>query len=106
MEGFEVFWRLYPNGKGRQDAATAWKRLKPDADMRQALMTALAQHAASRDWTKDDGQYVPMASTWLNKKRYLDQLKPAGATRASAYTDLPKHTPEMYSEVPDGQPNF
>lgn len=91
MEGFEVFWKLYPNGKGKQEAAAAWKRLKPDADLRHTLMTALGQHSVSRDWTKDDGQYVPMASTWLNKKRYLDLLKPVRASAGkSRHTGLNK----------------
>ncbi|WP_058545797.1 hypothetical protein [Pseudomonas fluorescens] len=104
LEGFEQFWKLYPNGKGKQEAAAAWKKLKPDADLRNVLKTALAQHSASRDWTKDDGQYVPMASTWLNKKRYLDELKPAMPSKQSAYTGLPNHTLE-YPEVAHGS-NF
>lgn len=101
LEGFEQFWKLYPNGKGKQEAAAAWKKIKPDADLRHVLMTALTQHCASRDWTKDDGQYVPMASTWLNKKRYLDELKPAAPRKQSAYTGLTNHTHE-YPEVASG----
>lgn len=30
----------------------------------------------------------------------------AKAGKSSAYNGLPQHTPEMYQEVPDGQPNF
>lgn len=96
LEGFERFWKLYPNGKGKQEAVVAWKKLKPDADLRQTLFAALANHCVSRDWTKDDGQYVPMASTWLNKKRYLDELKPATGAKPSAFNNLPNHTPDMY----------
>lgn len=96
LEGFERFWKLYPNGKGKQEAVLAWKKLKPDADLRQTLFAALANHSLSRDWMKDDGQYVPMASTWLNKKRYLDELKPATGARPSAFNNLPNHTPDMY----------
>ena len=105
MEGFGVFWTLYPNKKGKQDAAAAWKKLNPDVELRQTLMTALANHSASRDWTKDDGQYVPMASTWLNKKRYQDELKPA-AKAASNYRDLPDHTDDMYQGAANGNPAF
>ncbi|GAB5339682.1 hypothetical protein [Pseudomonas fluorescens] len=96
LEEFESFWKLYPNGKGKQEAVLAWKKLKPDADLRQTLFAALANHSLSRDWTKDDGQYVPMASTWLNKKRYLDELKPATSAKPSAFNNLPNHTPDMY----------
>ena len=102
LEGFERFWKLYPNGKGKQEAVLAWKKLKPDADLRQTLFAALANHSLSRDWMKDDGQYVPMASTWLNKKRYLDELKPATGARPSAFNNLPNHTPDMYQGGENG----
>lgn len=95
-EAFEVFWKLYPNKKSKKDARKAWEKLKPDADLRLTLMTALGNHRLSRDWTKDDGQYVPMASTWLNGERWTDELVPASAAKASAFTGLPNHTPDMY----------
>ena len=95
-EAFELFWKLYPNKKSKKDARKAWDKLKPDADLRLTLMTALGNHRLSRDWTKDDGQYVPMASTWLNGERWTDVLKPATAAGGQAFNNLPNHTPDMY----------
>lgn len=86
-EAFEVFWKLYPNKKSKKDARKAWEKLKPSADLRQTLMNALGNHRISRDWTKDDGQYVPMASTWLNGERWTDELAPAGSKK-SRHTGL------------------
>ncbi len=101
---FEVFWKLYPNKKSKKDARKAWEKLKPSAGLRQTLMTALGSHRVSRDWTKDDGQYVPMASTWLNGERWTDVLKPGTAT-SQAFNNLPDHTPEMY-QGGDNEPAF
>ena len=101
-EAFEVFWKLYPNKKSKKDARKAWDKLKPSAELRLTLMTALGNHRVSRDWTKDDGQYVPMASTWLNGERWTDVLKPAGNSQ-TAFTNLPAHTDDMYlQEAPNG----
>jgi hypothetical protein len=36
------------------------------------LMIALEIDKASRDWAKNNGQYIPLPKTWLNKKRYAD----------------------------------
>ena len=94
-EAFEVFWKLYPNKKAKANARKAWDKLKPSTELRQTLMTALGSHRLSRDWTKDDGQYVPMASTWLNGERWHDELAPATG-KPSTYNDLPQHTEEMY----------
>ena len=101
IEAFEVFWKLYPNKKSKKDARKAWVRLKPSAELHQTLMTALGNHRLSRDWTKDDGQYVPMASTWLNGERWTDVLKPTSAGQ-SAYNHLPNHTPDMYQGGSNG----
>ena len=87
QEGFDQFWGLYPKKKGRKDAVKAWGKLKPDAGLRQTMLTALASHCISRDWTKDDGQYVPNAATWLNGEKWHDELKPAGAA-VSRHTNL------------------
>ena len=86
-QAFEAFWKLYPNKKSKKDARKAWDKLKPSAELRLTLMTTLGSHRLSRDWTKDDGQYVPMASTWLNGERWTDVLKPA-STGQSRHTNL------------------
>ncbi len=96
-EAFDVFWKLYPNKKSKKDARKAWEKLKPNAELRETLMIALGNHRVSRDWTKDDGQYVPMASTWLNGERWTDVLKPAtSSTSQNAFNNLPAHTEDMY----------
>lgn len=38
------------------------------------MAKALAAWTVSADWTKDGGQYIPHAATWLNGKRWEDEL--------------------------------
>ncbi len=105
--GFEQFWKLYPKKKSRKDALKAWNKLNPDAELQTAMITALGRHCVSRDWTKDAGQYIPMASTWLNGERWHDVLQPAGAVaQGGAFNNLPQHTDDMYQESHDGRSNF
>lgn len=87
LKGFDQFWKLYPKKKSRKDAVKAWEKLKPDAELRQTMLTALTSHCVSRDWTKDDGQYVPNAATWLNGEKWQDELKPASSSQ-SRHTGL------------------
>ncbi|QKK98421.1 GntR family transcriptional regulator [Pseudomonas sp. 13159349] len=106
-DGFEQFWKLYPKKKSRKDALKAWNKINPDAELQVVMITALAQHCVSRDWTKDAGQYIPMASTWLNGERWHDVLQPAGAAaQGGAFNNLPHHTDDMYQESHDGRSNF
>lgn len=105
--GFEQFWKLYPKKKGRKDALKVWTKLKPDADLQAAMLAALAKHCVSRDWTKEQGQYVPLATTWLNGERWHDVLMPSDPNaQGSAFNNLPQHTDDMYQEAQDGRANF
>jgi hypothetical protein len=101
-ESFDRFWKLYPKKKGRKDAEKAWAKLKPNEELHQIMITALGSHCASEDWAKDQGRYIPNASTWINGERWTDELKPATTAKASAYTNLPTHTPDMYQGGENG----
>lgn len=106
LEGFDRFYKLYPRKQNPQAAKKAWKKLAPDAELQQQILTALAKQATSIDWLKSGGQYIPHPASWLNGKRWEDEVSSAAGARQSAYHGLPQHTPEMYQEVPDGEPNF
>ena len=109
MEGFDQFWKLYPKKKSLKDAKKAWAKLKPNPELHQTLITALGKQRLQHDWIKDGGQYVPLASSWLNGEKWEDEVGPvAGAAtgKPSPHTNLPIHTADMYPEVPNGQPNF
>lgn len=75
--GFNRFWRLYParNGvkQGKSPALNIWKqaKLEPQAD---AICAALERLKQTRDWQKDNGRYIPQARTFLNQKRWDDEI--------------------------------
>ena len=42
----------------------------------QTLLDAIEAQKCSAQWSKDNGQYIPHAATWLNWKRWEDKLTP------------------------------
>lgn len=69
---FEQFWNAYPRKVGKKKAQIAWRKAtdKPEVvDMIKAV--DLAKH--TEQWTKDNGQYIPHPSTWLNEGRWADE---------------------------------
>ncbi len=77
---FERFWSIYPRKVSKADAKKAWAKIKVNADLFNLMAKALAAWTVSADWTKDGGQFIPHAATWLNGKRWEDELpQPAGA---------------------------
>ena len=80
-ERFAAFWAAYPNGKAKKRAAAAWDKLKPDDELLRQMGLGLKRALASESWLRDGGQFIPMASTWLNGRRWEDEDKPAPAVR-------------------------
>ena len=68
---FEKFWSAYPRKEGKQKARSAFEKVTVDLDI---LLVALEAQKKSSQWTKDNGQFIPHAATWLNGKRWEDQL--------------------------------
>jgi len=71
---FPKFWKLYPNKKGKAAAEKAWAKLKVTPDLFNLIAQGLAKQCASLAWTKDDGQFIPHPATWLNGKRWEDEV--------------------------------
>lgn len=102
---FEEFWKLYPRHEGRKDAQKAWMRLNPTAEIEQQIVSALAWQVESEQWTKDDGQYIPLPATYLRGERYLDERRRGTDRRVSRggiQLDCP-HTPRCLARWQCGQ---
>lgn len=72
---FPKFWKLYPNKKGKAAAEKAWKKLKVTDDLFALIAQGLAKQCVSPGWTKDNGQFIPHPATWLNGKRWDDEVQ-------------------------------
>ena len=76
---FEKFWKEYPsrNGtkSGKTNANKAWKKVKgmTEPELLDACLKALEWQKQNEAWTKDRGQFIPMASTYLNGRRFEDE---------------------------------
>lgn len=77
-ERFEAFWNYYRRvgrGEAKQKAVRAWDKLKPDDELIAVMGRALRAQCQQEDWLRGVG--VPYASSWLNGRRWEDDLKAA-----------------------------
>lgn len=70
---FQDFWAVYPRKDAKQDAVKAWKKLQPSGDLAMAIIANVTARKGSPDWTKDNGQFIPLPATYLRKRRWEDQ---------------------------------
>lgn len=70
-EDFNKFWAAYPKKVDKQNALKAFKKIKVPVDV---LLKALEEHKKQPDWLKDKGKFIPHPATWLNGKRWEDEI--------------------------------
>lgn len=74
LSGFAEFYAAYPKRQKRAEAEKAWRKLNPSPELQATILSALAVHRAQDAWQRDAGQFVPLPASWLNAKRWLDEL--------------------------------
>ena len=68
---FDEIWKLYPIKKSKHISFLKYKKALKDKTHHQ-LIDILQKHISS--WVGKEKQYIPHLSTWLNQKRYLDEI--------------------------------
>jgi len=72
---FELFWQAYPKKVKKQRALRAWQKQKIPPKTLPAIIKAIKKQDQSDEWIKDDGQFIPHPSTWLNDRRWEDETE-------------------------------
>jgi|DEB0MinimDraft_6_1074348.scaffolds.fasta_scaffold05399_10 tRNA 2-selenouridine synthase SelU len=72
---FAQFWSSYPKKKSKGAAEKAWKRLKPDEQLVEKIISSIELAKTSEDWVKDSGKYIPYPATWLNAHGWEDEIQ-------------------------------
>lgn len=85
---FERFWEAYPKKTAKLEAEKAFIKLNVNDGLLDTMLTALEKQ--SSQWQQV--QYIPYPATWLNGKRWNDELEPMKVNKL----------PESYiSTIPD-----
>lgn len=51
----------------------AWKKINPDKQFAETIISAVEKQKRWEDWIRDNGQYIPNPATWLNQGRWEDE---------------------------------
>ena len=74
-ELFSQFWEAYPKKRGKSNAYRSWGKLKISNELFNLIMQKLELFKKSDDWLKDNGQYIPYPATFLNGRRWEDEIE-------------------------------
>ena len=74
-EKFETFYKAYPRKVGKSNVEKWFSKNKPNDELFELMIKKLESFKKTPDWLKDNGQFIPYPATWLNQKRWEDELE-------------------------------
>lgn len=74
-ERFEKFYSSYPKHKSRKAAEKAFEKIDPDDELLADMLKAIENQKRSEQWTKNNGQFIPYPSSWLNGHMWEDETE-------------------------------
>lgn len=69
---FDEFWKAYPRKDNKKKAVVAFNSI-PAKDIDTVIADVIAR-SKTEQWTKENGKYVPMATTYIHGKRWEDEI--------------------------------
>ena len=76
IDRFDDFWKHYPRKVSKPNALKAWLKVKPDDELTKTIISAISKQNLS---AKEE-QFIPHPASWLNGKRWEDEVKVASTT--------------------------
>ena len=73
-ENFEEFWKEYPRKVNKFKTEEWFKKNNPNEETFNLILNKLKQMKKTDSWKKENGKYIPYPTTWLNQKRWEDEL--------------------------------
>lgn len=76
---FDLFWKEYPKKvgdkkKAKESFINKCKESKLSGGFITLLLNAVKLQKRSKQWKKDKGEFIPHPTTWLNGKRWNDEV--------------------------------
>ena len=95
---FDRFWVVYPRHTAKQNAKKSFEKLNPDDELLSTMISAVEKQKTSDQWTRDNGQFIPHPATWLNQRRWEDEMP---ATTGVKKVNAQDYEQRDYQDVQD-----
>ncbi len=75
QELFKKFWDAYPRKVSKGNAEKWFKRNKPTKELVDKMISKICLLRTTTQWQKNNGQFIPYPTSWLNAKGWEDEIK-------------------------------
>ena len=94
---FDQFWTAYPRKEDKENARKAFAKLEPDGDLLTEILSAIEKQRQSAQWQENGGKFIPYPASWLNGKRWQDEVKPASVQQKTVVAQ--QYEQRDYSDI-------
>ena len=84
---FSQFWKAYPKKVNKPLALKSFKRLNPSEKLLAVILEAVEKAKKSKSWQGNNGQFIPHPSSYLNGRRWEDQIEVNASSGFVNYED-------------------
>lgn len=74
-QNFEKFWKVYPKKRDKGNTEKWFAKHKPSEELTNIMIKQIERFKDTQDWKKQDGQFIPYPTTWLNAKMWEDEFE-------------------------------
>jgi hypothetical protein len=103
--GFDQFWAAYPHRVARQAAVRAFAKLAPSPELLSEILAAVARQRVAGclvpGLTREGRSTIPYPASWLNGRRWQDELPQAASPPPEAPRSAPPPRRQLSAEERD-----
>jgi len=71
---FEIFWQHYPKKRDKGRTEKWFIKNKITKEFLDKMLIKIEELKKTKQWQKENGQFIPYPSTWLNSKGWEDEV--------------------------------
>lgn len=71
-ERFKEFWKRYPRKEKKAKCKEWYLKNKPSEELHRDILFGITFYSSTDEWKKENGNFIPHPSTFLNQKRWED----------------------------------
>lgn len=72
---FNTFWTNYPRKVGKAKCEQWWNKHAPNSELSDKIIDSVEKYKQSSQWKRDNGEYIPHPYTFLNQRRWEDEIQ-------------------------------
>jgi hypothetical protein len=88
-DDFTAFWKAYPRKIDKGEAFKAWQKIRPPRPTLEAVLASITSLKTSRQWTEENGRFIPHPATWLNRRGWESEVSSDDFPRSQSGLALP-----------------